>query len=73
MMKDAELHIAKCDECIHSKSTPEKAAVENIQATHPLQFVHLDDLKIKATEGGKDVHMLITNDHFTQYAQALVA
>ena len=46
--------------------------MENIQATHPLQLVHLDYLIIKVTEGGKDVHVLIIMGHFTQYAQALV-
>ena len=33
--------------------------MENIVATHPLQLVHLDYLTIEATEGGKDVHVLI--------------
>ena len=27
---------------------------------------------IKATEGGKDVHVLIITDHFMRYTQALV-
>ena len=44
----------------------------NIQATHLLQLVHLDYLTIEATEGGKDVQMLIITDHFMRYAQALV-
>ena len=46
--------------------------MENIQATHPLQLVHLDYPMIKAAEGGKDVHVLIITDHFMRYAQALV-
>ena len=46
--------------------------MENIQATHPLQLVHLDFLMIKATTGGKDVHMLIITDLFMRYAQAIV-
>ena len=46
--------------------------MENIQATHLLQLVHLDYLTIKLTEIGKDVHMLIIADHFTMYGQALV-
>ena len=72
MTKDAELHIARCDQCICFNSTPQRAVMENIQATHPLQLVHLDYLAIKATDDGKDVHMLIITDHFTRYAQALV-
>ena len=46
--------------------------MENIQATYPLQLVHLDFLTMEVKEGGKDVHMLIITDHFMRYAQALV-
>ena len=46
MTKDVELHIAKCDQCIHLKSKPQKVVMENIQATHVLQLVPLDDLLI---------------------------
>ena len=38
--------------------------MENIQATHPLELVHLDYLMIEVTEGGKDIHMLVITDHF---------
>ena len=72
MNKDVELHITRRDHWIWFKSKPQRAAMENIQATHPLQLVHLDYLVIKMTEGGKDVHMLIITDHFMKYAQALV-
>ena len=73
MTKDAELHIARCNSCVHFKSKPQKAEMENIQATHPLHLVHLDYLLIEMTEGGKDVHMWVITDHFTQYMQTLVA
>ena len=46
--------------------------MQSIQATHPLQQVHLDYLTIEVTEGGKDVHALIITDHIMMYAQALV-
>ena len=45
--------------------------MENILATHSLHGVHLGYLTIRVTEGGKDVHVLIIADHFTQYVQAL--
>ena len=72
MTKDGELHIARCDWCIHFKSRPQKVVMENIQDTHPLHLVHLDYLTIEVTEGGKDVHVLIITDHFMRYAKALV-
>ena len=32
----------------------------------------MDYLPIEATEGGKDVHVVIITDHFTQYPQVVV-
>ena len=32
----------------------------------------MDYLTIKANEGGEDVHILVTTDHFTRYVQAIV-
>ena len=72
MTKDVELHIARCEQCIWFKSKPQRPAMEGIQATHPLQLVHLDYLIIEVTEGEKNVHMLIITDHFMTYAQAIV-
>ena len=39
--------------------------MENIQATHPLQLVHLYYLTIEATQDGKQVHVLLITDHLT--------
>ena len=46
MTKDAEAHIANCDQCTDVQRHPEKTPVENIQATHLLELVRLDDLII---------------------------
>ena len=46
--------------------------MENIDATYPMELVHMDYLMIEANEGGKDVHILMTTDHFTWYAQAII-
>ena len=32
----------------------------------------MDYLTIEATEGGKDIQILVITDHFTRYAQAIV-
>ena len=32
----------------------------------------MDYMTIEATEGGKDVHILVITDQFTRYAQAIV-
>ena len=41
-------------------------------ATYPMELVHMDYLTMEAYEGGKDVHILVITDHFTQYVQAIV-
>ena len=46
--------------------------MENVDATCPMELVHMDYLTIEATERGKDIHILDITDHFTRYAQAIV-
>ena len=46
--------------------------MENIDATYPMELVHMDYLTIEAAEGGKDVHILVITDRFTWYVQAIV-
>ena len=72
MTEDATRHIQHCERCLWSKGPPDKASLENVTATHPMELVHMDYLTIEATEGGKDIHILVITDHFTRYAQAIV-
>ena len=37
-----------------------------------MELLHMDYMTIEATEGGKDIHILVITDHFTRYAQAVV-
>ena len=67
MTKDAELQIENCEQCIQFRSKLQRAEMENIQATYPLQLVHLDYLTIETTKRGKDIHVLIITDHFMRY------
>ena len=46
--------------------------MENVDVTYPMELVHMDYLTIEATEGGKDIHILVITDHFARYAQAIV-
>ena len=46
--------------------------MENIDTTYPMELVHINYLKIEANEGGKDVHILVITNHFTQYAHTIV-
>ena len=38
--------------------------MENVDATYPMELVHMDYLTIKANEG-KGIHILVITDHFT--------
>ena len=46
--------------------------MESVEATYPLELIHMDYLCIEEREGGKDVNILIITDHFTRYSQAIV-
>ena len=54
------------------KALLEKAPMANVDATYPMELVHMDYLTIKANEGGKDIHIVVITDHFTRYVQAIV-
>ena len=69
MLDDVTQHIKQCERCLRFKALPEKVPMENIDATYPMELVHMDYLMIEANEGGKDVYILVITDHFTQYAQ----
>ena len=46
--------------------------MENIDATYPMELVHMDYLTIKGNEDGNDIHILVIMDQFTCYAQAII-
>ena len=73
MTEYATRHIRQCKRCLRFKaSSPDRAPMENVKATYPMELVHMDSLPIEASEGGKDVHILVITDHFTCYLQAIV-
>ena len=65
MHNDMTRHIKQYERCLRFKTLPEKAPMENIDATYPMELVHMDYLTIEANEGGKDIHILVITDHFT--------
>ena len=73
MIEDVELHIRSCPRCLRFKAQPEKAELNPIIATRPMELVHIDYLTIEAPENSrssKDINILVITDHFTRYAQA---
>ena len=57
MMEDMTRHIKQCKRCLRFKALPDKAPMENVDATYPMELVHMDYLMVEANEGGKDVHV----------------
>ena len=68
MMEDMTRHIRQWERCLQFKASPDRAPMENVNATYSMELVHMDYLTIEATKGGKDVYILVVTDHFTRYA-----
>ena len=69
MHMDVASYINSCPRCIRRKSQPDTAPLHNIEATQPLELIHLDYLQIEPSKGNIE-NVLIVTDHFTRYAQA---
>ena len=69
MHMDVASYINSCPRCIRRKTQPDTATLHNIEATQPLELVHLDYLQTEPSKGNIE-NVLIVTDHFTRYAQA---
>ena len=69
MNMDVASYINSCPGCIRRKSQPDTTPLLNIEATQPLELIHLDYLHIEPSKGNTE-NVLIVTDHFTTYAQA---
>ena len=75
MIEDIEYHVKSCPHCLRFKTQPEKAELNLIIATRPLELVHIDYLTVEAptnSKSDKDTNVPVITDHFTRYAQAHV-
>ena len=72
MENDIEEYVKTCPRCLNFKAIPEKAELNIINVTRPLEMVHIDFLTIEAPRKDKDVNVLVVTDHFTRYAQAYI-
>ena len=72
MENDIEEYVKTCPRCLKFKAILERAELNIIDVTRPLELVHIDFLTIEAPKKDKDVNILIVTDHFTRYAQAFV-
>ena len=69
MHMDMTSYINSCPRSIMRKTQPNVAPLHNIEATQPLELIHLDYLQIESSKGNME-NVLIITDHFIRYAQA---
>ena len=65
MHMDVASYINSCARCIRRKSQLDVAPLHNIEATQPLELIHLDYLQIEPSKGNIE-NVLIVTDHFYQ-------
>ena len=70
MAAQVKEHIDKCCPCLTFKAKWPKALLENIVATHPLEFVHLDYMCLELGKGLEE-NVLVVTAHFTQYTKPM--
>ena len=51
MVDNTTRHIKQCKRCLRFKALPEKAPMENIDATYPMELDHMDYVMIEVNEG----------------------
>ena len=73
MAEDVHICIHTCDRCLRFKQPQEKAEMQPILVSYPMELIHLDFLTLGGkAEDTKNVNILIVTDHFTKYAQAYI-
>eukprot|EP00745_Piridium_sociabile_P042259 TRINITY_DN84822_c0_g1_i1.p3 TRINITY_DN84822_c0_g1~~TRINITY_DN84822_c0_g1_i1.p3 ORF type:complete len:145 (-),score=23.53 TRINITY_DN84822_c0_g1_i1:1060-1494(-) len=68
MSRDLEKRIKRCMRCIKRGAVPQKAPMNSIVTTFPLELLSIDYLTIET--GGKKQNVLVVVDHFTKFGAA---
>ena len=73
MAEDVHKHIHTCERCLRFKQPQEKAEMQSILVSYPMELIHLDFLTLGGKAGDtKSINILVVTDHFTKYAQAYI-
>ena len=70
MTKDMADNIKTCECCLRLKGKEQKEELKGLLATHPMELVHMDYLKIEGKD--KEVNTLVITGHFTRFSQAFI-
>ena len=71
MAEEIRRCIQNCERCIRFKQQPHQDEMVPIDASYPLQTIHMDFLQI-GSKKERNTNVLVITDHFTRYAQAFV-
>ena len=71
MTEEIRKYIQNCERCIRFKQKPESSTLKALEASYPLELVHMDFLRIGG-KNDKNANVLVITDHFTRYSQAYV-
>ena len=69
MFRDLEKKIKKCGRCLRRGAPAQKAQMQTITSTFPLELLSIDFLTIDAN--GQKQNVLVILDHFTKFAVAV--
>ena len=73
MAEDVHIHICTCERCFRFKQPQERAEMQPILVSYPMERIHLDFFMLGGKAGDtKSTNILVVTDHFTKYAQAYV-
>ena len=73
MAEDVHIHIHTCDRCLRFKQPQEKAEIQPVLVSYPVELIHLDFFTLGGKmEDTKNVNILIVTDHFIKHAQAYI-
>ena len=73
MAVDVQTHIHTCERCLRFKQPQERAEMQPIQVSHPMELIHLDFLTLRGKTGDvRGTNIMVITDHFMRYAQAYV-
>ena len=71
MAVDIQTHICTCENCLRFKQPPERAEMQPIEVSQPMELIHLDFLTLGGKTGDvRGTNIMVITDHFTRYAQA---
>ena len=73
MAEGVHTHIHTCERCLRFKQSQERAEMQPILVSYPMELIHLDFLTLGGKAGDtKSTNILVVADYFTKYVQVYI-